>query len=139
MMHAAHRRNWTIALAFIVLIPCLVGIWYVDHLRGNDLRRVQAEEAWASYDAAFGSCVRGNVLRSAVNDLATATRSVSFVIGAFLDSSIDLRLNAGRPGLADQARQARDAVARIADRIKPIEQVDCTKAVRRPSVPRPFP
>ena len=139
MMHAAHRRNWTIALAFIVLIPCLVGIWYVDHRHGSDLRKVQAEQAWSAYDAAQGSCERGNVLRAAVNDLATATRSVSFVLGAFPDSSIDLRLDAGRPGLADSARRARDAVAKIADRIAPIEQVDCSSVVRRPRVPRPSP
>ncbi len=131
------RGEWVIALALLVLVPCLVGLWAVDRQRAADLRRVAAEEAWSAYDAAYASCQRGNTLRAAANEQARALRSVSFILTAFFDSSVDLRLDANRPGLAEQARRARDAVADIADRIQDIESVNCATAIVAPSAPRP--
>lgn len=131
------RSEWVVALALIVLIPCLVGLWWVDRQRAIDVRQVQAIESWAAYDAAMGSCDRGNVLRAAADDQATALRQVSFILSAFLDSSVDLREGAGRPGLADEAGRARDAIARIADQIPPTPQIECDEVIRPPQVPRP--
>lgn len=131
------RSEWVMALALLVLIPCLIGLWWVDRQRAIDVRRVQAIEAWAAYDASMGSCQRGNVLRASADDQAVALRQVSFILSAFLDSSVDLRLGAGRPGLAEEARRARDAVAHIAERLPSTPQIVCREVIRPPAVPRP--
>ena len=87
--------------------------------------------------ASIAACARGNLLRDTMNEQSSALAGVSFILSAFLDSSVDLRLGAGRPGLADEARKARDRVARIADNITPIPQVDCVTAIPRPTSTRP--
>lgn len=137
------RRQWTIALALLVLVPTLVGFKLLDDRRTSDLRRAQiADEiadAWERYDNAIGSCDRGNVLRRAANDQATAVRAISIVLSAFFDSSVVLRRDAGRPGYAEEAASARDAVARIAKRVQPIQLVDCGTVIATPTAPRPSP
>lgn len=131
------RSEWVIALAVLVLVPSVIGLWWVDRENSAKIRDVQAVQAWAAYDASLGACERGNVLRRAANDQATALRSVSFIVSAFLDSSVDLRLDAGRPGLAEQAGMARDAIARIAANLGTIPEVDCEHSIQKPVVPRP--
>ena len=131
------RSEFVIALSFIVLIPVMVGLWSVDRSRGNAIRNLQAIEAWSRYDTSIAGCARGNLLRATMNDQSSALVSVSFILSAFLDSSVDLRLGAGRPGLAEQARQARDRIARIAEHISPIPQVDCAVIIPRPTAPQP--
>lgn len=138
------RRDWLIALAFIVLLPCLAGIYMVDQNRRTSDRNArdalvvsQAADAWARYDSTFGSCERGNVLRTATNQQARALRSISVVLDSFLESSADLREGAGRPGLAQQARAAQIEVATIAARLTLIPLADCEAVIPKPSVPRP--
>lgn len=137
MPHTGYRRNWTIALALIVLIPCLVGIWYVDHRRGIDLRALQTEQAWVAYDAAIDSCQRGNLIRSHNAEQDAAIKALARLTAIFLDSSVDLRAELGQERAAREAADLRDAVKAIAGALEDSPQVRCSDVVRKPPLPRP--
>jgi len=79
MMKHPHmcRADWMIALAFLVLLPCLAGIWYVDHHRANELRKSQVRDAWARYDSSLQACLRGNVLRTATNTQTSVLQALA--------------------------------------------------------------
>lgn len=142
--HNSLLSRWSIALAFIVLIPCLVGIYIVDQNRRSSdekaraaLASAQAKDSWARYDSAYESCIRGNTLRATANEHVVAIRNISVVLDSFLESSAAFRSDAGRPGLAQEARAAQIELSTIASRLDQIPEVICEDVIEKPLVPRP--
>ncbi len=137
MPHRLQRKDWTIALAFIVLLPSLLGIWYVDHRRGSDLRDLQARLAWSSFDAQMGACTRGNQIRAHDAEQDAAIRALARLTAIFLDSSVDLRAALGEDKAAQEASDLRDALKAIAADLQDAEQVQCSIVIAPPPFPRP--
>lgn len=70
MTSARPHRLLMIALIFagwMVGAAATFGIYALNDARDEQLRHVQAVEAWARYDGQIESCARGNSLRILIN------------------------------------------------------------------------
>lgn len=151
------RTEWMVALAFIALIPSLVGLYFVDKARrdtdrkaraaivvafekaNEKLAEAQAKDAWSRYDDALKACERGRELRTQQNANIEIAERLAFIVAAvFSDGAID-QIQEGIAKRAGELRDARDRIAREALKLKPLSQPVCKTVIKHPTVPRPSP
>lgn len=145
------RSEWVVALALLVLVPAIVGIVLLGRQQNQSqrearaaeraqqaaLERSQAADAWARYDAQIEACERGKVLRSQVNDNIEVVQALGSILTAVLTDSAIAKLREGDPDRANQLKDSRDRVLKVADRLRPVTQPVCREVIERPTVKRP--
>lgn len=146
-----YRRNFTVAIAFIALLPSLVGLYFFDQERRDSDRRArqalsrvieqQAQsaqvDAWARYDDAFAACVRGRETRQQQNSNNEIITGIVFLVASvFNDAALD-QLQEGDPKRAGELRFARDQIVGRAMNLKPLLPPVCKTVIKQPAFPRP--
>lgn len=146
-----YRRNFTVAIAFIALLPSLVGLYFLDQERRDSDRRARQaltavieqqalsarQDAWARYDDAIDACLRGRELRSQQNDNNEILIGIVFLVASvFNDAALD-QVQEGDPKRAGELRDARDRIVSRAMKLKPLVQPVCKTVINHPGVPRP--
>lgn len=146
-----YRRNFTVALAFIALLPSLVGLYFLDQERRDSDRRARQalaslverqalssrEDAWARYDDSIGACLRGRDLREQQNSNNEIIGGIVFLFASVLNDAALDQVDKGDPKRASELRLARDQIVSRAMNLKPLPQPVCKDVINQPVLPRP--
>lgn len=99
----------------------------------------QHRDAWARFDSAMDSCLRGNVIRQELHRVAAAQRVTAATLAAFLETSAAFRRAEGREALAKESDAAAALLNEVAGRLNPPTTVRCVDVIDRPPYERPKP
>lgn len=147
----AYRRNLTVAMAFIAMLPSLIGLYFFDQERRDSDRRARQAlarvieeqalsaqvDAWARYDDAFAACLRGRETREQQNSNTEIITGIVFLVASvFNDGALDQSQD-GNTKRASELRLARDQIVSRAMKLKPLVPPDCKAAIKKPAFPRP--